>query len=152
MKRKILIVIIILIILLTFLLIRYFKLPKREKPAYLATDGSAYLNWDSVCTDLWDELAINQMETVNADQPPHSVCFYKDGQLVKTVKIPETIVFWMDEDQPVTVFRASKDRTSFVFQGMRHLSSVYTYGLYQIMTIGDGFFAKCYLYQNEGND
>ena len=152
MRRKVLIVIIIVIILLVFFLVRYFTLSSIEEPAYLTTDESAYLNWDLICTDPWDELAINQMETANVDQQPHSVSFYKEGQLVKTVKIPETIIFWMDEDQPVTVFQASKDKTSFVYQGTQHLSSAYTYGLYKVMTIGDGFFAKCYLYQDEGND
>ena len=147
----VLLAIVLTIMLLTIMPINFYAKPSSEEGAVLLSDESVYLNWDLTCAVPWDELSINQTDTPIADQLPHSVSFYIDGQMVKTVKIPNTIVFWMNEDQPITVFHTPKAKSTFIYQGTCHISSNYAYGLHDIMTIGDGFFAKCFVYKNEDN-
>ena len=152
MKRGVIIAIVVFIVVISILIFRYFAKPNIEEISVLRTDESAYLNWDLVCTEPWDELIINQTELSESNQALHSISFYEEGNLIKTVKIPKTIVFWKDENEVITVFKAQKNEAVFLYQGERHLSSQYTYGLFEITTIGDGFFAKCYMYQNNGNN
>ena len=149
MKRRVSIVIILIIILLSITFVRFYTSPIIEETNVIVTAESNYLDWNSICAEQWDELIINQTDTTSGNQQPHSISFYKEGQIIKTVKILETVVFWIDENQLVTVLRVPRINSTFIYQGIRHLSSELTYDLFSIMTIGDGFFAKCYTYKNE---
>lgn len=147
MKFRAVLLIIMSITLLSCILIQLIEKPVKDGTAVLSTDESAYLNWDSVCIDSWDRLIINQTDNNTLESAPHSVSFYYEKKLVQSVKIPETIVFWMTKDELVTILELQREQSLFSYQGIQHLSSAYTYGLFETMTVGDGFFAKCYIYQ-----
>lgn len=147
MKFKAAFLIIVLVTLLSCILTQLISKPIKDRTVVLSTDESIYLNWDSVCIDPWDSLIINQTDNSTLESAPHSVSFYYEKKLVQSVKIPETIVFWMTKDELVTILELQREQSLFIYQGIQHLSSAYTNGVFETMTIGDGFFAKYYIYQ-----
>ena len=146
MKLKVITLFVVSVALLSWIVIQFTKSDKKE-PLLLSTDESAYLNWDSVCTEPWDRLIINQTGDRTFESAPNSVSFYDEKKLVQWIRIPETITFWMDKDEFVTILELQREQALFSYQGIQHLSSAYTYGIFETMTIGDGFFSKCYVYQ-----